>query len=201
MKRTEAIEKAKVIAKLIKKGVAKLRRTPINNLPILAMLPWLKASSDIESGEDSDFDCLVPEVFEIFIFGSVAGKKDEVGDIDILILDNGFFSKFFNRGYEKGKDQYEELSENLNLLLTGWLGYKESKVSDIINVDTDLQILPFEMLKSEKLRSDIASRHSDPFFLQNAFSTLLRFDGGELIPVDIAYLEEKHAVNLSDLKS
>lgn len=202
MKRIEAVEKATKIATLIREGVSNLKHTTLKDLPLLAMLPFIKLEADAKAGKEMNLDSLDPRVFEILIFGSVANEsQEEVGDIDIMVLDNGFFSNFFSCKHKD--DWYMELSENLHLLLTGWLGYSEEEVADTLKgVDTDLHVLPLKMLKSEKLRVEIARKHSDPRFFQNAFSSMLVQDrvSHELNQSSMGYLEGKYKTNLSDLK-
>ena len=203
MKRIEAIEKATKIAGLIREGVNRIKYdTAMKDLPLLAMLPLLALGEDLKSSKDVDFNSLCPKVFEVLIFGSVAREDSEdVGDIDIMVLDNGFFSKFFSCKHKD--DWYLGLSENLHLLLTGWLGYSDDELLDVLDgVDTDLHVLPLEMLKSENLRKKIALKHRDPLFLQNAFSSMLVHDrvSHELNPSSIGYLEGKYKTDLADIK-
>jgi len=202
MKRTDAAETALKIADLIQRGVRKFRSLTMKDLPLLAILPWLKLQSDLGTDKEIDWDALVPRVFEIIIFGSVAKEdREEVGDIDFMVLDNGCMSEFFTSKH-KEDDWYQYLWENMCLLLSGWLNYTEEQMDEVLaGIETDLHVLPLKMLKSKDLRAEFSCRHADARFFQNAFSTMLRYERGKLIPTDIAYFEEKYKVDLSDLKS
>lgn len=203
MKRNVAVGKALEIADLIQRGVRKFRSLTMKDLPLLAMLPWLKLQADLGADKEIDWDALVPQVFEIIIFGSVAKEdREEVGDIDFMVLDNGCMSEFFTSPKHKEDDWYQDLWENMRLLLSGWLNYSEEQLDEVLaGVETDLHILPLKMLKSNDLRAEIAAKHSDPRFLQNAFSAMLRYEGGKLMPTDVAYFEERYKTDLSDLRS
>lgn len=200
MKRTVAVEKALAIAELIQRGVRKFRSMTTKDLPLLALLPWFKLGADLGEKKEIDWEALVPRVFEIIIFGSVANStNEEVGDIDFIVLDNGCMSEFFTPKH-KEDDWYQDLWENMRLMLSGWLNYTEEQIEEVLaGVETDLHVLPLKMLKSKNLRAEIAAKHSDPRFLQNAFSAMLRYEGGKLIPTDVAYFEKKYKTDLSDL--
>lgn len=176
MKKIDAINKAIDIAKLITTGVIKLNNTPKKDLPLLANLPLIKIGSDLNNGKEPNLEHLTPKVFEILIFGSTANKKnDEVGDLDLIVFDNGFFSDFFTS--KKENDMYANLSENLELMLNGWLGYDMNTISYLFeNDDIDLHVLPLQMLKSNELRKQLASNHHDPLFFENAFSSIMRYN-------------------------
>jgi len=150
---------------------------------------------------DSSFET-VSHIFEILVFGSVARMGDhEVGDIDLIVLDDGSFSCKFASGCVT-KDWYDELMENLPELLYNFLECSEFEIEQLLgDIKVDLHVLPLEMLKSDSLRKEIAEKHKDPNFLQNAFSSLLRLDGIGFVPIKLEYFEAKYDVDLSDLKN
>ena len=202
MKKRVALRRAGMIAEAIQNGVSKLGRTTMKDLPICAILPLLKLSSDAKEGKDLDIATMNPHIFEILVFGSVATKGQRtVNDIDMMIIDSGFFSQFFISGCET-EDWYEELMDNLEVLLNGWLDLSYEEIGGLLDTPVDLHILPAKMFKSAELRAEIVKRHKDPNFLRNAFSSMLRYNNSEkkFVPVDVAYFEERFSTNLSDLK-
>lgn len=202
MNRERALERAKEIAVLVERGTGRLRRTRVGDLPLLAMLPLFKLGADAREGRELDIDALVPRILEILIFGSVADEANgEVGDIDMVLIDSGFFSEFFANSSQE-EDWYEGLSDNLEMLLVGFLGFDAAQIKGILNTPVDLHIFPVQMLKSAELRSEIISRHKDPEFLRNCFGSMLRYDRfmRRFTPVDVAYFEQRYETELSDLK-
>lgn len=202
MKLTYAFEKAEVIAGMIRKGVSSLRRRAIKDLPLLAWLPLLTLKTDLDEGKEPDYDNLEPRVHEILIFGSIAEGREEVGDIDMMVIDNGFFSRFFTSDSKKA-DWYEELSDNLEMFLTGWLDCQNEEVEKLESLSVDLHILPVKMLGSMDVRNEIASKHKDPDFLKNCFGKMLRYSepDGKFVPVNLGYFEKRYNANLDDLRS
>ncbi len=202
MDRVEALSQAKEIAKMITAGVRKLGRTRLGEVGLFGLLPFLAANKDAKEGKDIDIKALNPRIFEILIFGSIAQGKEEVGDIDMMILDTGFFSRFFSSGCQTD-DWYKELSSNAWILMTDWLDLDIGEVEAVLKgYDVDLHVLPLKMLGSVGKRKEIAAKHKDPQFLRNCFASMLRFDGATegFVPVTLEYFEKRYHASLSDLK-
>ncbi|EKE21067.1 MAG: hypothetical protein ACD_7C00367G0001 [uncultured bacterium] len=199
MKKDDALKKAVEIGTLITNKSYDIE-VAVADMPFTATLPIIKRNNpgDPIDVEGIDLSSLDPHIFEVIIFGSVAQDKENVGDIDIIVIDGGYFSTVFSC-VDDVDDWYSDISNNLFYLLTEWLYCSEEEVS-FITAPTDVHIFPLKMLKNKSFRQDIAQKHSDPCFLQNAFSSILRFDGKAFVPIDVAYLENKYETDLSDLK-
>lgn len=203
MNKKGALEQAEGIAKLIKIGTNKLKRIEFRHLPVFSTLPWIKYTDDLKKDKGVNPKVLDSTIFEILIFGSVANKDNgSVGDIDMVLIDNGFYSTFFKCGCEN-EDWYHDLKDNLDELLNGWFELGTSKIEefwvpDII--DVDLHILPVKLFKSREFRQEVANKHKDPEFLNNCFGTMLRYFGGKFVPVNLPYFEKRFGCELSDLK-
>jgi len=159
-------------------------------------------AGDAKEEKNLDIMALNPHIFEILVFGSVAtAGQRTVNDIDMMIIDSGFFSRFFMSGCE-AEDWYEELTNNLEILLNGWFNLSYKEIEDLLDEPVDLHILPAKMFQSAELRRKILRRHKDPNFLLNAFSSMIRYDRSEkkFVPVDVAYFEERFSTNLPDMK-
>lgn len=181
-----AIEYAERIARLIRRGERHLNETRFCDLPILARLPFFCIK---------EYGLTVPVIDDILVFGSVARGEEEVGDVDVMVLDRGFYSSFFWRFKCEEGDAYNKIQGNLRELLIGWFGlpHEDPETSAILTeVPVDLHVLPAEILRSPEVRAKLASKHSDPNFFENAFSALLRWDGHRFVPITIEELEERH---------
>lgn len=197
MKREDAFARATQVARLITNGNRRLGNTPLNQLPLLATLPFLTTGGLCLTGEANPF------IQEILIFGSVARREAEVGDIDMMILDGGFYSSVFQGRTEHAASRYTDwyqcLGENLRELLIGWFGFEETDeaVMEVLAEPVDLHILPAALLLNSGLRQKIAEHHRDPQFLDNAFSDLLRYNRmtRSFEPTSLTYLEERHSVS------
>ncbi len=142
-----------------------------------------------------------PEILEIFLFGSLTNVTEEnPGDIDICLVDNGYFSWFFNEEGNPKKDAYLQLSGNLERLFRLWFGINDlSTITEGIPVD--LHILPEQFFKDPELRAEIAKRHKDPLFFQNMFKNIIRLypEKKQNPDLGLAYFEKKYGP-LDDLK-
>ena len=198
-----ALKKAQQIAKFIKENEKGFLLAEMDDISSSAIL-LEKHETGIDTWDENFNPNLKPRlhISEILIFGSVARAGDhEVGDIDFMILDDGYFSSNFVSGCLTA-DWYDNLTENLEELIMYCLNCSFEETQEILKgIGTDLHVLPLDMLKVDPLRKEIAEKHHDPRFLQNAFSSLLRFDGNEFVPVDISYFEAKYGADLSDLKN
>lgn len=201
MKRIEALKTASEIAVLIYRGVIKLKHTTLQNAPLMARLPFIKFSSEAKKDKDLDIESLNPHIYEILVYGSTAVEDNsQVGDIDMIIIDSGFFSNFFH--YRSGlEDRYLQLSDNLRMLLNEWFEMDEA-AEVYFDTPVDLQIFPDKLFKSESLRTEILSKHKDPNFFKNCFSDMLRYDSVKrtFVPVDVSYFEERFSTALTDLR-
>lgn len=197
MRREDALAQAAKIARLIIDGSRKLGGTPLNELPLLATLPLLAIASKGVWAPQLD-----PRIDEILIFGSVARDEDTVGDIDMMVLDRGFYSSSFQSRIERvasrNTDWYQSLDDNLRELLTGWFGLDETNeaVVEALAESVDLHILPLELLRSSAVKQKIAKHHRDPEFFENAFSHVLRWERwtSSFEPTTLAYIEERYHV-------
>lgn len=198
MKQSEALQWAKKIAQLIHSGSRKIERTTIKDQGLMATMSIMAAA------QNQDIDALRPNIQEIVLFGSVARSADpdaEVGDIDLMVFDAGFYSNFISveLGEPMDADSGNEfLRRNLELLLEGWFGFSlaDVNVQEVLEIpDVDLHVLPIAIFSDPHRQRAIASKHHDPHFLENAFSCMMRFDQAteRFVPVDLNHLKGRHS--------
>ncbi len=195
MKRKEAIEWAEKIASLIHSGSNRVGRTTVGNQSLMGMLSVMVAA------KDRDADAFDPSIEEIILFGSAAqvGDHDEVGDLDLMIFDKGFYSNILS--VESGDGLSWDsgigfLRDNLTQLFEGWFGFSKDDpaIRELLETPlVDLHVLPITVFTDPSRRREIAAKHHDPKFFENAFSSMLRFDrtDGKFVPVDLAYFEHR----------
>lgn len=198
MEKNGALQRAARVARLIRRGQHMLSRTAVKDLPLLALLPLF-------SMKEKGVEIIDPTIEDILLFGSAARGDSTVGDIDMMIIDRGFYSTFFGRkSGEAGLDWYLSLTNNLEMLLTGWFGLRreDAEVQEVLGTTkVDLHVLPVDLFRSPEKRAEIAGLHSDSSFFRNALSDVRRFEGGEFIPTNLSYFEEKFNTSLADLRS
>lgn len=193
-----AMQLAKKIASLLIIGAQNVGGTPAVSQSLFGSLAIDMAASA------RDLSALDPRIKEILIFGSTAKGGDEVGDLDMFVFDGGFYSNVLMSLNKNGDlygcrdmDMYSSIGKNLRLLLEGFMGYRDTdpQFSEVLNIDTDLHVLPISLLTDPDKRRKIAARHIDDCFFENAFSHLLRFNADtlEFEPVTIEALEQKYA--------
>ena len=151
--------------------------------------------------------------FEFLIFGSVVKKCDheKVGDLDMIIIDNGVISPEYQFDC-RWDDWYGMLNKNLLTLLSECSDYLHchevnKKVVGLIDkiieddFEVDLHILPRKLFLNKKYRMEALSRHKDPNFFKNCFDSMLRLRmGKQFVPVNVSYFEYKYKRDLRDLK-
>lgn len=145
----------------------------------------------------------LPHIHEFLIFGSVAQRDDEefVGDLDMILIDNGHYShKFPSMSIGDGWDWYNELKDNVRKLLLEIFADEGDVARELAMANIDLHILPLKFFKNLKYRKEIADQHKDPDFFHNCFSSMLRLEGFEFVPVSLGYFERKYRCNLSDIR-
>lgn len=200
MEFTSALEQAAVIAQLIMRGAKKLGSLSPENLPLI---PRIHTEVMLNRGDVH----IRPEIKDVLIFGSLAEGQEEVGDIDLIVIDLGFYSSHFTRHTNTATRIldarfYERLAENLRQLLLSWFRLEDEDVFDVLYDPVDLHFLPESFFTERSVRDQIASFHHDPHFFQNAFSRLLRFNAktNKFTPTDLSFFEERYGVNLDDLR-
>jgi predicted nucleotidyltransferase len=152
------------------------------------------------------------KIYDYLVFGSTARKCDSetVGDLDMLIIDNGQISQYFEYGSEID-DCYSILSNNLKNVILEMIGYNSPEInyraSDFFrklydeDLSVDLHILPLRFFKDKQYRAEVSAKHGDPNFFKNCFSSILRFRNGEqFVPVGVSYFEHKYKCDLRDIK-
>ncbi|MDD3284913.1 MAG: nucleotidyltransferase domain-containing protein [Patescibacteria group bacterium] len=144
-----------------------------------------------------------PEIHDIFIFGSLATDEENPKDIDICVVDNGFFSWYFNEHKESREDAYHMLKENLNELFGLWFGSETEEIEKMANgFDVDLHLLPVDFFKDPKVRNRLLSKHDDPNFYRNSFYQVICLTPGDYYQkkVGVEYFQERYGKPLEDLK-
>jgi hypothetical protein len=159
----------------------------------MAWIPLL----GLASGGRAEEACPVLE--EILIFGSVTDpERRTVGDLDMMLLDNGYFSRVFQA--MKSGATYGSLKNNFYFLEEGW--FRRCPIGDNPKASppVDLHVLPATVLTDETVRAAIGEKQTDPQFFENAFSRLLRFDSesGQFVPTTLAELIERQGLRTLD---
>lgn len=205
--RASALDQAATTAQTLIEGATRLGRRSLNQVPLLSWLPFLKLGADARQGKDSDINACNPAICEILLFGSVADECEDVGDVDLMVLDHGFYSTLFmdqdqgdhNKGLlAESKDQ--ALQDNLGLLLEGYMGYEIDLIDGLSSIPTDLHVLPHTVVTDEAFRMEAALQHRDPQFFENVFKCMMRYDRmlREFVPVTLSELQERLRTQESD---
>lgn len=200
----QAISYAREITYLLLRGAGQIARKSIREQSLMGGLSVMIAA------QNHDIDALDPTIQEIVLFGSTARGDSTPGDIDLMMFDKGFYSNALSfepneatRSPRKS-DWYGSLKENLPLVLEGWFGFRpdDPEMKSIEEPLVDLHVLPIAVFTDPIRRREIAAKHSDPRFFQNAFSSMRRFDPvtRDFIPAGLEYFEGKYGVDLSDLR-
>ena len=205
--REELLSKAEQLADIIHSGVAKIHRTSVKDVALGSMLSLVRLGSEAREGaiEEEHLLSLVPKVYEIILYGSVAAGKAEPSDIDLMIIDNGHFSDFLscNRDEHHTDDLYGDLRENLYWLMGGWFEVYEEQVEELLgDTEVDLHVLPLRLLTNTDFRTKMAEKHRDPNFFKNALGEAMRFSRftGKFEPFTLKYLENQYRCCLDDLR-
>jgi len=193
MKRIEALKKAEKISKIVKKYAHLLKEY------------------NYDDGYPHDGKKM--KVFEVILFGSVTRKCDDekVGDIDLLVIDNGVYSaECAPSKNDDSVDPYHCLNDNFSNFAERIIENHADAVAgysyeDFLNLiywtDVDMHVLPLKFFRDKKFREEVKARHHDPNFFKNVFTTAMRWRmGKQFVPVDVSYFERKYRVRLQDLK-
>ena len=199
----DLLKKAEEIAGEILGQNSLFSHKKLKDAGLMVWLPFLRLQQDLKEGKKLNTFSLDPKILEIFLFGSVArGQSTKESDIDMMVIDTGFFSDFFELDSDK-EDWYLELSSNIKLLLVTWFEMGERQFGELLSkVKVDLHILPVKLLKSKKFREEVTEKHKDKNFLVNAFETMMVFDryNKKFSKITVEELEKKYNTDLSDLK-
>ncbi len=181
MRHDEAMSYATRIAKLLVRGGQKIGGTKTGRLGFMSSVAVMVAA---RKGDPDAFD---PAVKEVLLFGSTARGEDRVGDVDLILLDQGFYSNLFqferettqDTRFRARRDWYGYLRSNLGRMLEDFFGFSQEtpEVGEMLEkVKTDLHVLPLSIFADPAKRAEIAGKHKDPQFFQNVFSKVLRFN-------------------------
>ena len=142
-------------------------------------------------------------IYEILIYGSIARGERTVWDIDMIVLDNGAWSRNFPLPKNvTSVDWYRMLRGNCCELLH-LMRCDQGETLDFIEyVNIDMHVLPLKLLTDRSFRQEVAVLHQDPYFFKNVFSAVLRRDpdAGTFGSEGISYFEMAYGTDLSDLK-
>lgn len=194
--RASAMEQATATARMLFSGAAMLGRLSLRQAPLLAWLPFLKLGADARQGKESDFKACNPAIYEILLFGSVATQAEDVSDVDLMLLDNGFYSMLFRDKEDQSKhhlpeSKAEALRQNLELLFGGYMGCGADVVDRLAPIPTDLHVLPLTVVTDKTVRESVARQHRDPHFFDNVFKCMMRYDKarGEFVRITLSALQ------------
>jgi hypothetical protein len=222
-----AIERARQIAMLLVRGACEISRRKPEDRSDMATLSILAAM------RKRNKQALDPMIREIILCGSSVRLKDkmdedkekdkekadeakidlnriyEVGDIDLMLIDNGFYSNILSfdpmERLEAGFDQYLNLRGNLSAILISWFEFTSEDPAvymALFESLVDLHVLPLAFFTDKRRRHKIAARHKDTQFFQNSFQFMMRFDfvKKKFVKTDLAYFEKKYECDLADLR-
>jgi hypothetical protein len=161
----------------------------------------MTALSVMSASCSQDVGALNPHFLEVILFGSAAEDGKIPNDVDLMVIDEGFYSNIL--AYNGRTSLYRRggaAEANLIRLASGWFGLDENEpemreVLDETNVD--VVVLPVSVFTDVSRRCEISRRQPDPDFFDNAFRHMMRFDedSGQFVRVDLAYFEEKYAID------
>ncbi|PCI28051.1 hypothetical protein COB55_04535 [Candidatus Wolfebacteria bacterium] len=197
MNKNEAIEWAEKIAALL---ITQSDRIGNQSMGEQTLMGMASAFSAFKSG---NIDALSPRIEEIILFGSVTKKVGNIGDIDLIVFDKGFYSQvLLSRDSDPLEAYYEGpcLRENLTTLCDMWFDLSLHEKQLLKKAPpVDLHVLPIAILTDKTLRRGIEQRHHDPRFFENAFSSILRFEkgSGKFIPISLTDLTNIYSNELS----
>lgn len=165
--------------------------------------------------EGDDYQEKEVKIHDFYIFGSTVRKCDDetVGDLDMIIFDDGELSRYFMIDCQE-EDWYKGLKGNLQFILNEiaeWnfqnhndYGCKAGELLNYVykkNISVDLHILPEKFFRDRQFRKEVAEKHKDPNFFKNMFSLMLHWrNGKQFVPVTHGYFVDKYRLGLSDLK-
>lgn len=191
MELMEARETAAEIARLLLRGAHRIGTRRVSDQSLFGALSIIVAVTS------RDYKALDPSIKELLLFGSTARNEPEPDDIDLMVLDGGFYSNVLcPERKSPGRDRYESLGDNLERMFD-WFDSPEdyARVETLLeDVSVDLHVLPVTILTNDIVRHRISRQHRDPWFFENAFSTIQRFDASTIsfVPVTLAELQRKY---------
>lgn len=172
----DAMRRAAAIAKLIHEGVQRLILAPSDQHSRMYRISQLAAAWR------KDRDCTAPWVEEILLCGDLGFGASMAPSIDMLVLDNGFFSSVLGfeprarwRPWEKLK-VLGQGSENLQTLLVDYFGFNVD-AAKFNNTTFNLHVLPVSTFADEVKRARYSVRHWEPEVLSlDRIFALQRYD-------------------------
>jgi hypothetical protein len=185
MNREQALSWAKKIAALIHFGADVITQENWKQKELMSMLAFYLRCEGRDIGE------LDSNIQEILIFGSTARLRRgsrKVGDIDMMVLDNGCYSRYLApKSRLPGDSGSPFLREKLSELFEMYLDFdiSDPAIKAILKVPVDLHVLALQDIIDPLRQSELAKSHRDPRFFENAFSSILRFnrDTGNFDPI------------------
>ena len=200
MKREEALALAVKIGKLIMSGTKNLSRLPLRK--ILA-LPHPSLYKDLGWFSED----LKPKVHEILLFGPATfDDASDLDGLDLIMLDNGFYSQIFQNEFETGVlyrgHLYRSAKENLKNLLENWFVYDDFYTAEICMEKVALHIFPLSILGDDEERRRLSEQRRNLDFFRYIFSSTLRFelDGDQTLRrVDLGYFGRRYRADILDL--
>lgn len=201
MRRTEAISIATEIAQILECQAQRLSSLKTAALGKNVGFLYLKGGAIDKTDEElSQF-----KIHDIFIFGSVARGSDNTNDVDMILVEEGFLSKYL--GTVSGMMSAQTTNGcNFDELLCVWFNLAEQDhelYSRLVRMwqdfKLDLFVLPISFFKDLEFRKELLKKHKTDF-MKNAFQTLLRYSNGQWTSATLRDLENKYQVSLDDLE-
>jgi hypothetical protein len=196
--RESALDQAETTARILLRGAANLGRTKLRDVPLMAWLPFLAAGRDVKEHREPNIDACDPRIREVLLFGSLALGEGDVGDVDLMVLDSGFYSLPLQVSSRNSPGKRRDskdflLQDNLWQVLGGYMGYGQDVIDRCRDIPTDLHVLPYSVVTDEAFRVNVAHDHHDQHFFDHVFECMMRFDkvSDEFVPVTLEELQAR----------
>ena len=183
---SEARKKAAEIAQLLLDGAQLIGKRRLCDQSLFATLSVSMAA------KKRDINALDPGIKEVILFGSTARNEPGPGDIDLMVLDSGFYSNILCPEMARVRNRYGMLEDNLERMLD-WFDFP-TWTQEWLAIPVDLHVLPVKVITEMSVRSRIARQHRDPQFFENAFSKIERYDAAtrSFVPTTEGELQSKY---------
>jgi hypothetical protein len=200
--RESALWTAGAVARMLHCGANMLKNGRPDEVPLLARLPLLLPKEPVHLGKDSALNFRSPDIHEILLFGSVAEGYSEVRDVDLMVLDSGFYSMLFldksrRRSNLRSGSKDPTLRNNLRILLGWYMGCEDWLIDDVLSIPIDLHVLPSTVITDKSFRKEATRQHRDPCFFKNVFGCMMRYEievgieTADFVPITFPELRER----------
>lgn len=142
---------------------------------------------------------MLPVIYDLILFGSTAAGKENPGDLDLMVVDDGRIGR---NQFRKTSYGYTQLVE----VFASFCNMLDIEFPDLVssgcNVKTDLKLLHKHFFERLAVRNVAKSVEVDQMFYNNAFSKAMRFDHNlqQFVPFTLEQFEQRYCTTLTDLR-